>query len=161
MKRGREGVGTMISLSRMIDLPPLWLGLFAALAWAQAQLLPTGAFGPVATALGGALVVAGILLMLAAFVEFRRHRTTVVPHRQASALITTGIYRLSRNPIYLADALILAGLCLRWSAASGLILVPAFTALIAARFIAPEEARLRAGFGTAFDTWAARTRRWL
>jgi protein-S-isoprenylcysteine O-methyltransferase Ste14 len=145
-----------------IDLPPLWLALFAALAWAQARLLPIGGFGAWGGPAGAALIGAGLVLMAAAFVEFRRHRTTVIPHHQPAALVTTGVYRLSRNPIYLADALILAGLCLRWNALPALaLLVPLFMAVITVRFIRPEEARLRAGFGPAFEAWAARTRRWI
>jgi protein-S-isoprenylcysteine O-methyltransferase Ste14 len=151
-----------MTLREAIDLPPLWLALFAALAWAQARLLPLGGFGAWGDPAGAALIGAGLALMAAAFVEFRRHRTSVIPHRQPSALVTTGVYRLSRNPIYLADALILAGLCLRWDALPALVLlVPLFAAVITARFIRPEEARLRAAFGAAFDDWAARTRRWI
>jgi protein-S-isoprenylcysteine O-methyltransferase Ste14 len=145
----------------MIDLPPLWLAFFAALAWAQASLLPFGGFGTWGGPAGATLIALGLFIAAAAFLEFRRHRTTVIPHKEASALVTSGIYRLSRNPIYLADALILAGLSLRWDALSGLLLVPAFMALIAARFIGPEETRLRAAFGPVFEAWTARTRRWL
>lgn len=150
-----------MTLREAIDLPPLWLAFFAALAWAQARFLPLAGFGAWGGPAGAALVGLGLALMLAAFVEFRRHRTSVVPHRQPSALITTGVYRFSRNPIYLGDALILAGLCLRWDALPGLLLVPAFMAVISARFIRPEEARLAARFGPDFAAWAARTRRWL
>lgn len=144
----------------MIDMPPLWLALFAALAWGQARLWPGGS-GGVAWFAGWALIVAGLALMLAAAAEFRRQRTTVIPHRAPSALVTGGVYALSRNPIYLADAVILAGLSLVWGAWSGLVLVPTFMAVIAARFIRPEEARLRAAFGTRFADWEKHTRRWL
>lgn len=150
-----------MTLPKTIDLPPLWLALFAGLAWAQAEALPVAGIGPWGRWAGIALVGLGLALFAAALVEFRRHRTTVIPHREPSALITTGIYRLSRNPIYLADALILAGLSLFWGAVSGLLLVPIFLALVTARFIRPEEARLRAGFGADFDAWARNTRRWI
>ena len=150
-----------MTVRQMIDLPPVWLALFAALAWAQARHFPNGAFGTWADLAGALLVGLGVFAMGGAVLEFRRHRTTVVPHQEASALVTTGLYRLSRNPIYLADALILSGLCLLWDALSGLVLVPAFMTVIATRFIRPEEDRLRARFGPAFETWAARTRRWL
>lgn len=150
-----------MTLREMIDLPPLWLALFAGLAWAQATALPVGGFGAWGGPAGAALILAGIATMAAAFVEFRRHRTSVVPHQTPRALITTGIYRLSRNPIYLADALILAGLCLRWDAVPSLLLVPVFMGVVTARFIRPEEARLAAGFGPAFAAWAEGTRRWL
>lgn len=145
---------------KWIDLPPLWLGLFAALGWVQAHWWPLGSFGAVGDWAGAALVVAGLALAVAAAVEFRRARTTIVPHLEPSAIVTSGVYWISRNPIYLGDALILAGLGLRWDSVLALGLVPVFVAVIAARFIHPEEARLRARFGPAFDAWAARVRRW-
>ncbi len=149
-----------MTIKEMIDLPPVWLALFAALVWLQASMLPLGGFGSIGGPLGAVLILAGIALMGAAFIEFRRHDTTVIPHHDASALITSGIYRHSRNPIYLADALILAGLAFRWDAVIGLGLVPVFMWVIQRRFIIPEEARLRSGFGADFESWAARTGRW-
>jgi len=144
-----------------LDLPPVWLAGAAALAWGQARLLPAGGRGAWADWLGYGLIALGLLIAVAAVFEFLRHRTTVVPGRTPQALVQSGIYRLSRNPIYLGDALILAGLCLVWGAVSGVILVPAFMALIQRRFILGEEKRIRAEFGAAFDKYAARVRRWV
>lgn len=147
---------------KMIDMPPVWLALFLGLVWLQGTYLPVGpAPGPAVRMLGGALILGGLALILVAAWEFRRHRTTVVPHMAPDALVTSGVFALSRNPIYLADAAILAGCALRWHAWPSLLLVPVFMALIARRFIAGEEARLRAAFGPAFDAYAARVRRWL
>ncbi len=145
---------------RPFDLPPLWLLAFALLARAQARLLPIdpGTAGRIA---GWALVAGGLALALAAVVALLRARTTLVPHREASALVTGGIYRFSRNPIYLGDVLVLAGLCLIWGAIAGLVLVPLLWLVLDRRFVRPEAARLRARFGPAFDAWAARTRAWI
>ena len=99
--------------------------------------------------------------MVLAVVEMTRMRTTVVPHMQASHLVTSGIFAHSRNPIYLGDCLVLAGFCLIWGAPAALILVPAFAAVILHRFIGPEEARLHARFGEAFREYCGRTRRWI
>jgi protein-S-isoprenylcysteine O-methyltransferase Ste14 len=145
---------------KWIDLPPVWLAFFAALGWVQAARAPFGAFGAMGDWLGAGLVAAGLALAIAAAVEFRRARTTIIPHEVPTAIVTSGVYRLSRNPIYLGDALILAGLGLRWDSVLALVLVPVFAAVITRRFILPEEARLRARFGTEFDAWAARVRRW-
>ena len=145
---------------KWIDLPPVWLALFVALGWVQAERFPFGSFGGVGDWLGALLVAAGLALAVAAAVELRRARTTIVPHGTPSAIVTSGVYRLSRNPIYLGDALILAGLGLRWDSVLALVLVPVFVAVITARFIRPEEARLRARFAAEFDAWAARVRRW-
>jgi len=150
-----------MNLREAIDIPPVWLAVFAALAYGQAAFLGPDLGRLAGWPAGGALVAAGIALLLASADRFRRQRTSIIPHRQAAALITAGPYRFSRNPIYLADALILAGLCLGWGAVSGLVLVPAFMALIQRRFILPEESRLRAAFGADFAAWASQTRRWL
>ena len=151
-----------LPFAKMIDMPPVWLALFLGLVWLQGTYLPVGpAPGPAVRLLGGALILGGLALILVAAWEFRRHRTTVVPHLAPDALVTSGVFALSRNPIYLADALILAGCALRWHAWPALLLVPVFMALIARRFIAGEEARLRAAFGEAFDDYARKVRRWL
>lgn len=146
---------------KWIDLPPVWLALFVALGWVQADWWPLVSFGKAGDWVGGALVVTGLVLAVAATVEFRRARTTIIPHAMPSAIVTSGVYRFSRNPIYLGDALILAGLGLRWDSVLALVLVPVFIAVITARFIFPEESRLRARFGAAYDEWAARVRRWV
>ena len=142
-----------------IDLPPVWLAGFAAAAWAIGQWLPTPIAG--ARAVGVVLILAGGALMAAAAVQMWAMRTTVIPRRDPEAMVTGGVFRLSRNPIYLADALVLCGLILWWSALMALPLIPVFVMLITRRFILGEEARLRARFGTQFDQFAARTRRWL
>jgi protein-S-isoprenylcysteine O-methyltransferase Ste14 len=142
----------------LADTPPVWLAGCIALAWAQAQWLPL--WPAPAPWLGAAAVVFGLALFLWAGVQFRRRRTSIVPRETPAALLTTGPYALTRNPIYLADALILAGLALRWDA-GGLVLVAGFVALISGRFIAGEEALCRAAFGARWDAYAARVRRWL
>jgi protein-S-isoprenylcysteine O-methyltransferase Ste14 len=145
---------------KWLDLPPVWLAGALALVLAQDRYLPLGGPGG-AHLLGGALVGLGLALMGAAAVEMARARTTIIPHRDPHALVTSGIFRLSRNPIYLGDALVLAGVSVWLGAWLGLLLVPVFMALIVHRFILAEEERLRQGFGPAFSDWAATTRRWL
>ena len=145
---------------KLIDMPPLWLVLFVAIALAQSVWLPLLPAGPVARGLGAVVIAVGVVIFVAASVQFRKHATTIVPHHDPAAIITSGVYGLSRNPIYLADALVLAGFALRWDLA-GLVLVPVFMAVIARRFIAPEEDRLRRLFPAEFAAWSARTRRWV
>ncbi|MEO0487883.1 MAG: isoprenylcysteine carboxylmethyltransferase family protein [Pseudomonadota bacterium] len=142
---------------KFIDLPPVWLALFIAVAWGVSP----GAAGAPWAQIGGLLVLAGIGLILWAALVFARARTTIIPHRRASALVTHGPFRLSRNPIYLADALILAGLLLRWDLAWALPSVALLMWIIATRFIVAEEARLTQDFPEAFAAWSLKTRRWL
>ena len=147
-------------MHKMIDIPPVWLASFAAIAYLQGQMVPTDVV-PATDFIGGVLVAIGLGLMVLAFVEFIRHKTTVIPHQHASSLIDTGIFNLTRNPIYLGDALVLAGLCLRWEASISLILVPVFVWMITKRFILDEERRLLAAFGGVFSDYMKRTRRWV
>ena len=148
---------------KWIDIPPVWLLGALILAWVQKEHYPFGLnFGPVwADLLGGLLVGGGLVLIALAAFEFRRHRTTIIPHQDAARLITSGIFKRSRNPIYLGDSLILAGLILYWDAVLSLPLIPLFAWLIERRFIEPEENRLRRKFVAEYTRYAQRTRRWL
>lgn len=147
---------------KWIDMPPVWLAGFLVLAWMQSTLYPMaldfgGAWSDLA---GGLLVGGGILLIVLAAAEFRRHRTTIVPHQVPERLIQSGIFSRSRNPIYLGDALILTGLILRWDAVLSLPLIPVFVWIIEKRFIFPEEDRLRRTFRADFARYCEKTRRW-
>ena len=74
-------------MRRWIDIPPVWLAVFLALAWLQADRLPLGGRGwPLWDLLGGLCVGGGVILMALAIFEMRRARTTVMPHRDAEAL---------------------------------------------------------------------------
>jgi protein-S-isoprenylcysteine O-methyltransferase Ste14 len=99
--------------------------------------------------------------MMAAVVQMYRAKTTIIPRHDASQLVTGGVFSLSRNPIYLGDALVLAGFALYWGAWPSLVLVPVFMWLISWRFIEGEEAKLRHAFGQAFHAYEKETRRWL
>jgi protein-S-isoprenylcysteine O-methyltransferase Ste14 len=145
---------------RQVESPPTWLLLFIAVAWVQSRALPIWDAQGLGNWLGAAFIVAGVALMIASLMQFARARTTVVPREVARVLITDGVYQWSRNPIYVADAMILTGLCLRWDLGT-LIWVAAFVAVIEKRFIDGEEASLRAKFGPEFDDWAEKVRRWI
>lgn len=146
---------------KWIDIPPAWLALFLLLAGGQAALFPVLELGRGFRTIGGVLALAGIAVILLAGVEFRRHKTTLIPHEAPSVMVQSGIYRWSRNPIYLGDVLLLVGLSLRWDSLLGLFAVPLFAWILTRRFILPEEARLRAAFGDAFETYEAQVRRWI
>ena len=150
----------MRSVLREIDIPPSWLALHIGAAWVVSLVSPSvsGAFGRVA---GQWLIVMGALVMAAAAVQMALARTTVIPRRNPSALVTQGLFSLSRNPIYLADAVILTGAILWLDAVLALPLVFSFVWLIQTRFVRDEEARLTLAFGPEFDLWASRTRRWV
>jgi len=143
---------------KWIDLPPIWLIGFLILGAA----MPRGGEIFYEQALMGiCLIGVGIAFMVIAVIQMWRNKTTVIPHRQPDAMVTTGIFGQTRNPIYLGDAFVLIGFLFYWqSHLPALILVPAFMWVITVRFIKPEEARLEAKFGEAFEVYCATVRRW-
>ena len=151
----------MEKLRSLLDLPPLWLALSVAVVWAFGWMIPWTLFGPGGRVAGGILVAGGLGLMGLAVAQMVGARTTIIPRRKPDALVTSGIFRLTRNPIYLGDVMVRAGAILWWDVAVGLPVLLAFMALIQSRFILEEEARLRQTFGTEFTDWAARTPRWI
>ena len=148
---------------KWIDIPPVWLAGFIAAVWWQSVHWAAGLdFGGAwAGFAGGLLVGGGLLVMVLALMEFRKHQTTVVPHQEAARLIQSGIFRRTRNPIYLGDALILTGLILRWDAVLSLPLIPIFVWIVEKRFILAEEDRLRRKFRAVFAQYCRKTRRWV
>lgn len=142
-----------------LQYPPVWLAGFAGCAWLLGRIAPHGFAG--ANTAGIVLCVAGVALMVVAALTMQRARATLMPTSRPTALVTTGVYAISRNPIYLADALILTGICLIVAPLTALVLVPAFIAVITKRFVRREEAWLRDRDPAGFAAYAARTRRWL
>jgi protein-S-isoprenylcysteine O-methyltransferase Ste14 len=122
---------------------------------------PNGPWRAVLAMAGLFLAAAGLALDLATMLAFRHHRTTVLPHRGATRLITDGPFRFSRNPIYLGNTLLVAGAGLVFGVAW---LIPAALAGASATgrlAIAREEQHLALRFGQDWADYAARTPRWL
>jgi len=149
---------------KWIDLPPVWLLGALGLTWGlrSPRWGPRGGwFDLLSDGLGAVLIACGIGMMVLAVREMQKRRTTVIPHLQPSALVTSGIFQYSRNPIYTGDVMVLSGAILIWAAPMALPLLIIFVLILKMRFILPEEARLRQAFGPSFDRWAQQTRRWL
>jgi protein-S-isoprenylcysteine O-methyltransferase Ste14 len=144
--------------------PPVIDATFALAMWGVARLLPgLSADWPGRTPASVALALAGGLVALAGLIAFRRHRTTFNPLRpeSASALVSTGVYAFTRNPMYLGMLLVLVAWALYLSNLAAAALVPLFVPCLNRLQILPEERVLRAKFGAAFDAYAARVRRWI
>lgn len=150
-------------MRQWIDLPPVWLVGALGLAWCQARYVSMGlSFGPVwADLLGGLLVGGGFVLMAFAAYEMARQKTTIHPHHTSARLVQSGIFSRTRNPIYLGDVMVLAGLILYWDAVLGLPLVPLMLWFLERRFVIPEENRLRRVFRMEFATYCEKVRRWV
>lgn len=146
-------------LQRWLDWPPIFTAAAVGAVWVLSRLAPPMALG--GRWLAGALALAGLGLMGAAVAQMWAARTTVNPRGQPDALVTGGVFRLSRNPIYLGDLLIVLAACVWWQAPLGLLVAAGFISFVGRHYIAPEEERLRARFGTEAEDWISRRRRWL
>ncbi len=159
---GNLGKTVVRGLIRWLDLPPVWLFAILTLSFMLGQVMPGMGFEGWGTkAIGNGFVVIGVLLMGAAVVPFVLKKTSVIPRQKPKAFVKTGVYRISRNPIYLGDALVLTGCVLRWDVLPALLFVPLFVWIITTRFILGEEAGLRDVFGAEYENWAAQVRRWI
>jgi len=141
---------------------PLRAMLLALLATVAAdQMLPLSGWPPEPwNLLGLAPLAAGVALASFADVQFKRAGTAVKPFVPASALVTDGVFRVSRNPMYLGLALVLAGAALLLGSVPALVVAPAYAAWVGSRFIVREERQLAAQFGDAYSAYRAGTRRW-
>ncbi len=132
--------------------------------WIAARALPYLTFPvPGRKPLALAFVLAGLLTAAAGVFEFYRARTTVNPLTPdaASTLVADGVYQLTRNPMYLGFAFMLLGLAIALSNLPAALAVPAYVAYMNRLQILPEERAMRALFGSEFEAYAARVRRWL
>lgn len=162
-----EPVGCkMPPVSRLeLRIPPLVLvaatvaGIWLSTIYAPLVRVPFAGRQCVAAA----LVLAGLLLAAGGVLQFRRHRTTVNPMSpdKASAVVTSGSYRISRNPMYLGMAVVLLGVAAWGATLTGYLLVGAFCAYLTRFQIVPEERALLAAFGQEFSQYQARVRRWI
>lgn len=148
---------------RTLILPPAPYAAALAGGWwldRHVHALPLD-WGLAGQILGGGLLGIGLVLFGWTLITFWRHRTTVNPYRAASTLCTGGPFRFSRNPIYVGDGFILAGLSLWLQTAWPLLFAPLVWALLRYGVIRHEERHLEARFGEAYRDYKARVRRWL
>lgn len=147
-----------------LKIPPLVLmTLVALLMWLAAGSVPLVIItfaGQLAVAL--ILAIAGVQLAISATRTFYDRQTTVNPLTpdESSSLITDGVFKLSRNPIYLGMTLMLAGLAVWLGALTSILGVPFFVVYMTRLQIIPEERSLQAQFGEAYSAYCQQTRRW-
>jgi protein-S-isoprenylcysteine O-methyltransferase Ste14 len=148
-----------------LKVPPLALGLvFAGTMWLGSAYVPSLAFAlPWRRAVALTFVSAGVAISLAGIVVFRQAKTTVNPIKPetTSTMVTSGVYRFSRNPMYLGFLFVLIG----WAAVLSHILafavLPLFVTYMNRFQILPEERALSAKFGEDFTKYRHSVRRWL
>lgn len=148
-----------------LKVPPVIVVAVAALLlFACAMLLPGLSVGfPGRKILATAFIAIGLVPGVQAVASFRKRKTTVNPMtpEDASTLVTDGIYRFTRNPMYLGLLCLLIAIALFLGTLSGLIILPAFVWYMTEFQIKPEEDSLRGVFGPAYEDYLTRVRRWI
>jgi protein-S-isoprenylcysteine O-methyltransferase Ste14 len=144
--------------------PPLVCAAVADLMWLTALVsIPFNFDFPGKVPAAAVLSLLGLFIAIAGVVSFKRARTTVNPTRpdSASALVVSGVYRFTRNPMYLGLLLVLVAWGVFLSNALALIWIPAFVAYMNHFQISPEERALSGLFSDDFLAYKAKVRRWL
>ena len=161
--RAREPVPAGARGARVFPIPPpVYYGAAFASAMVLQRAVPLDMPGRPASALvGTAVLLVGLGMDLTGVATVLLNRTTIVPHRPVAKLITTGIYRLSRNPMYTGLAIMVAGGALVAGTWWPLLTLP--LALLAVRQLAiePEETYLAERYGPTYEDYRRRVRRWL
>jgi protein-S-isoprenylcysteine O-methyltransferase Ste14 len=153
----------MAGLEHKIPPPIIGLACAGAMYFAAqySPVMPMAALGK--WVLVGAFALSGLALDFSGLMAFLRRHTTINPlhPEKSSALVTGGIYTLSRNPMYLGMACLLLAWAISLQSPAALLGVPAFMAYITRFQIKPEERMLEKLFGGEFTAYRQRVRRWL
>jgi protein-S-isoprenylcysteine O-methyltransferase Ste14 len=148
-----------------LKIPPvIVMLLFSIVMWLAARALPQFTrFHSASLYFAGAILIGALVVVFAGVAAFRRARTTVDPTRPeaATAIVRSGVYRISRNPMYLGFLLVLVALAVWLSNAVAALGPFLFLLYMNAFQIEPEEQALRGKFGAAYDDYVNSVRRWL
>ena len=142
--------------------PPVLTVIFIVIAYLAKRTIPLQfVVSNTVENIGFGLVVVGFLFGVASFLVFRKARTTLNPHGQVAAIVSDGIYRFTRNPIYLGFLLMVIGLPLNSGSYWGVVLAPVFVMSMNRLVIEKEEAYLEKKFKDVYTSYKSRVRRWL
>ncbi|MGP9831385.1 methyltransferase family protein [Marinobacter sp. NSM] len=148
-----------------LKVPPIILTLlFGAAMWAVSRVLPSGYFAfPGRLVLCAIVLMAGASIALLGVLAFKRAGTTVDPRtpHQTNSLVVNGVYRHTRNPMYVGFLAILAAWWLYLGSVFAALLLPLYVLYMNRFQIKPEERHMRALFGEQYNQYSAEVRRWL
>jgi protein-S-isoprenylcysteine O-methyltransferase Ste14 len=143
-------------------VPPFWLLLALIASAVLDHALPIAKLlDPHVIWLGLVPLGVGMLLTYKGFGAFRRAGTPVVPFRRSTKLVTSGVYRLTRNPMYLGLTLILAGSAWMRGSVGAFVPLPLLVWILQSSFIRTEERLLEEIFGGEYLSYKSAVRRWL
>ena len=155
----------MIARHLELRIPPVLLTLlFALLIWLTSLWSPAMVLHEQARLVFTVILVSlGVLIAISGVVSFRRAKTTVNPTRPdtSSSLVTTGIYKLTRNPMYLGLLIMLVAWSTFLSNFYGLVLCLVYVLYLNRFQIQPEERAMQSSFGVDYSDYKTRVRRWL
>jgi len=144
--------------------PPLLYGAAILAAFSLSYLSPLSMPdypGHLFKVIGATLIVWAICLDIWALSALWKHHTTVLPHRSATRLVTSGPFYYTRNPIYLGYTILTIGLAFVTGNAWFIVLVPVAMAATHAYAVHREERHLLSRFGIEFELYCQKTRRWI
>lgn len=143
-------------------VPPFWLLLALIASGVLHHFLPIAKlFEPPVTWLGVAPLGVGMVLIAKGFGAFRRAGTPVVPFSRSTTLVTSGVYRLTRNPMYLGLTLMLAGSAWMQGSIGAFAPLPLLVWILQSSFIRAEERLLEEIFGGEYLRYKSAVCRWL
>lgn len=149
-------------MKRQAVLPPTYLWIAIIVMVVIHFLFPLKRIIPFPWDLFGLLPLAlGAALNIIADQAFRAAKTTVKPFQESAALVTDGVYRISRHPMYLGFVLILLGLAILLGSLTPCLIVPVFAFVMDRVFIVVEERMLTEKFGQAWLDYKVEVRRWV
>jgi protein-S-isoprenylcysteine O-methyltransferase Ste14 len=125
------------------------------------RLAGLGLAAPGRVPIGLIISATGLALMLSGAMRFRSLGTNVRPDKPAKALVTSGIYRITRNPMYLGMSVLYLGLAIALDSLFAIVLLPLVLIFIRKQVIAREERYLERTFGEDYRVYKTRVRRWL
>jgi len=142
--------------------PPVVTLVFGLLIYCSADLLPSLIF-ELQNSLALLFAITGLGVIAAAIIPFVKLKTTVNPlaPKSATALVTDGVFRLSRNPMYLGMLLLIISVSIYTGAVASVILLPSFVVYIRVFQILPEEQAMRELFPDAYQAYCKQVRRWI
>jgi protein-S-isoprenylcysteine O-methyltransferase Ste14 len=147
-------------MKKFPDLPPLWTAATIAAMFVLNWAVPYFIFDFPNSLVGFGFMAIGVGLIVWSALWFKRKKTTIEPHHEATSLLIEGPYKLTRNPIYVGMVVFTFGMVMYIG--NPLTLLPWLSLIwvLHTRFVIPEEKGLLKTFGKEAETYIAATRRW-
>jgi protein-S-isoprenylcysteine O-methyltransferase Ste14 len=146
-------------MPKHLNIPPVWTLIAIATSVALHFIYPLVIFNFRAIDLG--IVAAGLYLIVAPAIWFKRKKTTIIPRQKPSQLISEGPFKLSRNPMYLGMVVLTFGIGLTLGSIQALIPAIWLFFFLQKNYVVPEERKMREGLGQQAEDYFATTGRWI